>query len=138
MTKQTVKQIRIDLQVALAAVGKKHGMAFDIGTIRFDATSMRGKLSGTSIVNVPNAVSVPVMDIGKANFLKYVGIHGLAATDLGRQIEMGGKRFTIVGYSPRKPKFPFELVNIRGRKFKASKMQILQGFANISNTASKY
>jgi hypothetical protein len=46
LTKTQVSQIRADLTAALAAVSAKHGVDFGIGTIRFSADRMTGKLVG--------------------------------------------------------------------------------------------
>ena len=46
LTKPQVAQIRADIAKALAAVTAKHGVDFSIGTIRFGADTMTGKLTG--------------------------------------------------------------------------------------------
>jgi len=93
INKDTLKQIRADLNAALKTVTAKHGIDFNLGIIRFTASEFRCKLNatarGTSKVTVdpkvaalsantwrlgsgykPNAV-YNMVGIGRAKFVGY-------------------------------------------------------------------
>lgn len=138
LTPANVKQLRADLAVALATVTARHGVAFNIGTMRFDPTAVRFKVEGAlakqEIIagTVTGFTPVPVdpYAVGKQNFLRYVGIHGFKSTDLGRKFRIGTGEFELVGYSPSKPKYPMQILNVKSKRmFKASKSQVQLGLA---------
>lgn len=98
-----LKDIRVDLNTALAAVAKKHGITLDVGNIRFDANSFSAKLSATVASSASTTTSAPagVNPTWVANFKKYAVMFGLKATDLNKQIKYAGKTVTIVGMRPK-------------------------------------
>lgn len=99
--KTNLKAIRADINTALAAVAKAHGITLDIGNIRFDANSFSAKLSAA--VATAGATSTPegVNATWVANFKKYAVMFGLKPTDLNKQIKYAGKVVTIVGMRPK-------------------------------------
>jgi hypothetical protein len=99
-----LKTIRADLDKALAAVAKAHGITLDIGNIRFDSTSFRTTLNAnvaTGSTAKTTAAPVGVNPTWVANFKKYAVIFGLKPTDLNKQIKYAGKTVTIVGMRPK-------------------------------------
>lgn len=99
-----LKDIRADLNTALAAVAKKHGITLDVGNIRFDATSFSTKLIATVAATGSTATTAAPAGVNPtwvANFKKYAVMFGLKPTDLNKQIKYAGKTVTIVGIRPK-------------------------------------
>ena len=100
-----LKTIRADIDAALAAVAKKHGINLSIGNIRFDANEFTTKLTAVTnaskakdtAAGVPEGVNPTWVKAFKTNHVWL----GLAASDLGKQIKIGGKTYTIVGARPK-------------------------------------
>lgn len=118
--KDTIAQIRNDVNVALAAVAAKHGVTFNVGVIRFTTDSFRCTLTA--------AASNPVT--GTVESLEYKELRttgrrilGLSEADLSKTYSsrtLGTVKF--VGYHSRKHKYPFivETVNTK-KRYKISK-----------------
>jgi hypothetical protein len=112
----TLKTIRADIDKALAAVAKQHGIDLGIGTIRFESTSFRTTLTASiKSTSTASAKSEPtnVNPTWVANFKKYAVMFGLKETDLNKQIKYRGKTLTIVGIRP-KANAPLVLQRVTG------------------------
>lgn len=120
LSKATVSQIRADLNAAMAAVSKKHGVDFTIGTLRFSESVMSGKLSGVARPSVGAVVgSPPVRPEGAA--LVRVGKALLGAnfdsTKNFRSSTLGTVKF--VGFNSNAKKYPFIVTQVStGKTFK--------------------
>lgn len=101
MTKPQFEAFRKAMAVAVAPVEEHFGVKIDTDRAAISYTEQ----SFTIKLEVSN-VSETGEDVGaKANFLKYapLGLH----TTFGRSFaHKGGARMTVVGYMPRKRKFP--------------------------------
>jgi len=119
LDKNTVAQIRKDVDAALAAVAAKHGITFNMGTIRFNSESMRGTLTATA-----NNASTGLAEPLELKELKIKGIRilGIVENDLTLTYTsptLGKVKF--VGYHARKPKYPFIIEKVGSKKrFKIS------------------
>jgi hypothetical protein len=102
LTKTQVGQIRADLNAAMAAVSKKHGVDFTIGTIRFGAETMTGKLSGVVRGAGGTSTATPT-DPKLVAFLtkgaRILGHPSINDTDKYHSLSLGTVRF--VGYNSR-------------------------------------
>lgn len=132
--KTLLKALRIDLTKALAEVGQRHGLAFDIGTIRFDASTARCTLNMSTtqqiITGLPGeATGDGSCDIG-AHSAKQVEAERFLASPVtarlcGAEPEWAGKlfmmkqtQFQVIGLLPSRPKFPILARNVRtGKNF---------------------
>ena len=118
LTKPQVAAIRADLALAFALVAKKHGVDFSLGTIRFNAESMRGTLSGIVRGAAGTSVTAPV-DL-KALALAKTGKRVLGAsfntTAKYRSQSLGVVSF--VGYNTRARAYPFVVLTSAGKRYK--------------------
>lgn len=124
LTREDVKQIRAEIDAAMRAIGAKHGMSFSLGTIKFDAQSMRGTLSGNKAVSAGSTdltsgstvtVTVPAAALRKFNLMNI---------DPTKRYSVGGSvgYAKFVDYVPRRPKYPFIVERSDGKRFKVSEM----------------
>ena len=118
LTKPQVASIRADLAAAFALVAKKHGVDFSLGTIRFSADSMSGKLTGVVRGAAGTSVTAPV-DL-KALALAKTGKRVLGAsfntTAKYRSQSLGVVSF--VGYNTRARAYPFVVLTSAGKRYK--------------------
>ena len=118
LTKTQVSAIRADLALAFTLIAKKHGIDFSLGTIRFNAESMRGTLSGVVRGAAGTSVTTPV-DV-KALALAKTGKRLLGAsfdaTAKYRSQSLGVVSF--VGYNSRARAYPFVVVTSAGKRYK--------------------
>jgi len=104
-----VKQLRADIDSALAAIEKKHGVEFNIGTIRFSDTDFRATLKCTS--------ADP--DAARKMFERDALRVGLKKTAYGKQFKYGNKEYIVVGVNTRAKKYPVSVKTVnRGDSFK--------------------
>ena len=118
LTKTQVSAIRADLALAFGLIAKKHGIDFSLGTIRFNAESMRGTLSGVVRGAAGTSVTTPVDT--KALALAKTGKRLLGAsfdaTAKYRSQSLGVVSF--VGYNSRARAYPFVVVTSTGKRYK--------------------
>lgn len=118
LTKTQVSAIRADLATAFGLIAKKHGVDFSLGTIRFNAESMRGTLSGVVRGAAGTSVTTPVDT--KALALAKTGKRLLGAsfdaTAKYRSQSLGVVSF--VGYNSRARAYPFVVVTSTGKRYK--------------------
>lgn len=138
-----LKAIRADLDTALLALAKKHGVLFTLGTIRFDASEAHGTLRMTEVTG--EAVNVGVDDLADlstntdARYLVAAQAYKAQAASfnlrpewLGQQFTMNGSKFTVVGLQPQKHK---NIILIRrvstGKHFICAPDALHRGFAAL-------
>ena len=132
--RDNLRDFRVELEDALAEFGVKNGVSFDIGTIRFDASSARMKLTANVIAPSPNFVN-PVIPTGSSAYSGSVDpvLDAISAKHLlpfglkGRTVKHFGKSYTIESGSPNRPKFPFLVSGPQGGRYKMSVDQIREG-----------
>ena len=102
--KNMLAQVRIDLNAALAIVGKKHGIDMTIGSISYSANSFSTKISAVSkdVVPAETVGGVSIDNVKwKKNFLDYARTYGLTPNDLGRTFTSRGIQYALVGARPK-------------------------------------
>ena len=107
------KLMRVEMQEALDNIGKRYGMAFEIGRITFDDNSIKASVEAV-LTTAPGESKMAV------DFRKHCFKHNLNPSDLGRTFTNTRlERFTIVGLKPRNRKYPIIGQRISdGKQFK--------------------
>lgn len=124
LSKSSVAYLRQELDAALKLVAAKTGIDFSIGIIRFDATSARCKIEGfqrNTTVTTPTGTTVTAPANAEANQLqRYVAAYRITA-DLTRNFYFAGVgNAKVIGYVPRRPKYPFIIQTVAGKRYKVS------------------
>lgn len=112
--RSNLKTIRNDIDAALAAVEKKHGIKFNLGNIRYSANDFRTKLE---CVSVTSANGAPV-DADKVKFEQNAFLFGVKKDAFGKSFTSHGRRFTITGINPRAKRYPVTAVGPQGGGYK--------------------
>lgn len=92
--------LKADIQLALAAVGLKHGLKLSLGG--FSYAEHKASIKLTALVNTPEALAKEAPP---------------AWVPIGKRFVYQGAVFIVVGYSARSYKYPIKAVDSEGRKF---------------------
>lgn len=87
LSKGILPTIRHDIDAALAAVAAKHGLTFDMGTIRFTENSFSAKLTANVAGFKPEA----------NDFTQYAPSLDLDPTWLGATVRYANRNFEVTG-----------------------------------------
>jgi hypothetical protein len=98
----TLNALRVELNQALAGISEKYGITVEAGRASYNGPNATFKVELSTVKD-----DGVVMTREATAFLQYAKLLGLQATDLGREFEVGGKRYKIRGYNPRKSRYPF-------------------------------
>lgn len=102
ITRELLRTLRADIDAALAAVGKKHGVVLNAGNASFTPTSASFKLHAV-LADAPKVdPDVEAADDWRALARRFQ----LEPDWLGKSFVSGGRPFTIVGLLPNRPKRP--------------------------------
>jgi len=124
--KSNLKSIRADIDAALKAVEKKHGVSFNLGNIRYSDNDFRGKLECFSATdNSGNTVN-----IDKQNFESKAWLVGVKKTSFGKTFTVGRKTYTICGINTRAKKYPIQATNAQGQRYKFCVSQLPSNLTN--------
>jgi hypothetical protein len=108
ITKPQLAAIRADINAALAAVAKKHGVDFNLGNIRFTPETFSGKLTGTVRGAAGASTAVPT-DPKLVAFLtrgaRLLGKPSINENDKFKSQSLGVVHF--VGYNSRAHAYPY-------------------------------
>ena len=110
ITRETVKQIRQDVEAFLETMKAKHGVSFELGIIRYDAATMRATLSGEK----------------RGGSTQQVVTNDYASL-IGKTFKFRRSIFTIMGYDSKKPKFAFKVKNQNGTVYLMSREDVING-----------
>lgn len=127
-----LKALRNDLDAAVAAVLAKHNVSGEFGGIRFTGTECKVKLTMKTLENSvnSNSVTIPKSDADRVN--NHAKFECNANTDVaGKEVYISGKKMTIVGYNTRAKRYPYNVADSTGTKFKVSSTMM----ANALRTA---
>lgn len=100
--KQNLATIRTDLDAALEAVAKKHGIQLSVGRITFSEDSFSTKLTALIPSDSDDAGTANGTEVKwAAAFKTNARFFGLKSEDLGKTVKLGNVDYTIVGMRPR-------------------------------------
>jgi hypothetical protein len=115
--KSNLKDLRKDLEAALASVAKKHGIAITFKNINFYApdfitaktTLEMTALGDSSAASDPRAAALVK---AQADFKAYASSFGLTPEQYGVTFKHGRDTYKLVGFKPRSPRFPILATNV--------------------------
>jgi hypothetical protein len=148
--RSNIGTMRAEVEAALNAVAAKHGLAITLGRITFTGNEFRGKLTAVTRAAVPNTINAPNNPIGQPpadprrsveavalrNNLYLLGLKDADLNNVYRSAIVGDT-CTLIGYAPRRHKYPFTIRTGRGKTLKVTRytaQQIVQA-ANIVKAA---
>jgi len=126
--RQNLKQLRTDMEAALAAVTTKHGVTFSLGSMRFDADRVTCKVEANTTIQTASSVNTTA-PTGPATGLsptlqRAMTTHGVRSTS-------GRKGETLTAYNASRPKYPFSYETIRGTRYKQTVVQARAMFGAV-------
>ena len=113
--KPTIKAIRLAMDSALAQVEKDYGIKISTGNARFSGNEVTFKVKANTVTSngVANTKEAD-------NWELYKNTIGLGWLNVGDQIMLQGKYFTLKGYNTRARKSPIQIEDMQGRGYKCS------------------
>ncbi len=113
--KPTIKAIRVAMDSALAKVEKDYGIKISTGNARFSGNEVTFKVKANTVTSdgVANTKEADNWDLYKHTI-------GLEWLNVGDQIMLQGKYFTLKGYNTRARKSPIQIEDMQGRGYKCS------------------
>ena len=113
--KPTIKAIRMAMDQALATVASEYGITINTGNARFSGNEVTFKVKANT-QSTDGTVNTKEAD----NFELYKNTIGLSWLEVGDQIMLQGKYFTLKGYNTRARKSPIQIEDMQGRGYKCS------------------
>ena len=113
--KPTIKAIRVAMDDALAQVEKAYGIKISTGNARFSGNEVTFKVKANTVTSdgVANTKEADMWEL-------YKNTIGLGWLNVGDQIMLQGKYFTLKGYNTRARKSPIQIEDMQGRGYKCS------------------
>lgn len=99
LSNKEFKQFRADVDAALASVGEKYGVDIKCGNISYGSNHFDTRLNATK--KVVNGVSYE-----QAEFERVCLIYGFDPEDFGKEFEVQGKTYKLIGFNPKARKKP--------------------------------
>ena len=100
-----------EIEAALAALGRRHGITIRSGTARFREGTAELKLELAVIGGDGRSVRREAEE-----FAKYHAMYGLEADDLGQVVILDREEHRLVGLAPNRPKYPIVMERVRDGK----------------------
>ena len=113
--KPTIKAIRLAMDSALAQVEKDYGIKISTGNARFSGNEVTFKVKANTVTS-DGVANTKEAD----NWELYKNTIGLGWLNVGDQIMLQGKYFTLKGYNTRARKSPIQIEDMQGRGYKCS------------------
>ena len=113
--KPTIKAIRLAMDSALAQVEKDYGIKISTGNARFSGNEVTFKVKANTVTSNGTANTKEA-----DNWELYKNTIGLGWLNVGDQIMLQGKYFTLKGYNTRARKSPINIEDMQGRGYKCS------------------
>ena len=112
--KSILRNLRDDMNAALASVADKHGITIAVGNASYTDTTVTYKID-----------CVVIGDDGVAKDKYRVTLENLYPHYVDKPCKIGGRlRATVVGYNSRGHKYPFMVKGLDGKKYKVSESEL--------------
>lgn len=132
ITREMLRDIRIEGELALAAIAKKHGVVITLGRATFSQTEAKFAMqvaTTTAAVTAAIADGVQPKDAKAAqDYTNLAGAYGMKAEWLGRAFKRSGRSFTVVGLLPNKRKNNVLIEGTGGGRYIMSPEEVIPGF----------
>ena len=106
-----LRKLQPEIEAALAAVGRRHGITIRAGTARFRESTAELKLELAVIGGDGRSARREAEE-----FAKYHAMYGLEASDLGQVVTLNREEHRLVGLAPNRPKYPIVMERLRDGK----------------------
>jgi hypothetical protein len=112
LDKQFLKELRDDIDAALAPLGAKHGLSLKAGNAAFSETTATFKLQVCLKTSSGEAITQE-----RQNYIAYADTYGLKPEWLDQTFSSESRVFKIVGLLPRRSKNPVLCRTENGKEY---------------------
>ena len=111
------KELRNDMNAALEAVFKKHGLSGSVGNMTYSDTGITvQKIKLSAPITAGNRKASM-----KADFVRNASFYGLSADDFGAEFTVRNRTFVVESLNTRRPKNPLGFKCVKtGKSFKGA------------------
>lgn len=107
MDSAQAQQLTKEIRPAIDAILKAHGYECEIRDL---------KLTGLDMLSSRLVIKPIGTDLQLQAFLTYAHLYGCTASDYKREVRSGGLLFYIIGFSPKRPKYPVDAIRVSDGK----------------------
>lgn len=111
--RNTCAIMRSEMTAALEAIGKKHGIKFEVQGMKFTANNVKVAVEIATI-----GKGGTVLDRNAVAFNQLATLIGFQKDDLGKTFVFRGTQYKITGYNSKAHKMPIMATSIDGRGYK--------------------
>lgn len=104
ITKSRVEAFTKEFLITMEELGRKHGLGIKLGKITLDSDNFRAKVTAVEIAEG--------LSIEQAEFNKDCVKYGLKPSDYRRTVFYKGTYLQLLGFKPRKNKYPILVYNL--------------------------
>jgi|WetSurSiteA1Bulk_404760.scaffolds.fasta_scaffold92956_2 hypothetical protein len=122
-TTTNLKEVREDINKALASVMAKHGLTIDLGNISYTGDQFTSKITA----KVTNGGTKE--DVAKREWDRWAPLYGMKAEWFGKEVRIGGSLLTITGIDHKKRKNIVQITSKNGTNYVTSKQEIIDALS---------
>jgi hypothetical protein len=127
----TLNMIRREMDEALAKIGARHGVSFNLGSMRYDGDGSRFTVK-TECLRRSEDGTVETKEA--KDFTRLAHLYGLKPEHLGVTVTMGGEHYRISGLSTRSRKYPILAMRLKdGKTYKFTEPSIVSAVQRSGN-----
>lgn len=129
LNRDVIRDLRTEINAALAAVAAKHGLSMNAGNCSFTSTSATLKLEISTISATGEVISKTLAALrSNAKWL------GLTDDHLNATFQIAGHTYKLVGYNQRRYAKPFEIKCLdNGKTYITTKQQVYSALGIINS-----
>lgn len=110
LNKASLTALRPEIDAALAELGARFGLTFRAGNGSYAGDHAHFKLE----IKVDDPAVQEAA--AKADFDLMAPLFGLEASDYNREFGAGSKRYRLIGFEPKRRKWPFRVMDLNANK----------------------
>ena len=126
ITTTMLREFRADFKETVKSLEEKYGIAVTINNISYTKDSFHFKTECCEVKAGENKE--------EADFKKYCRLYDFTEEDYNKSFTtFNGKRYTLIGFNPKAPKFPYLIKDDNGKVFRGTKEQIKTATFKFNN-----
>jgi hypothetical protein len=116
ITPEVLRNLRIEIDAALAALGAKHGLRLKAGSARYDANGLDATFK-LEVTQGGADGAQAILDAARNEFAQMARLYGMQPDWFGKPFILNGYRFTVDGLAPGRHKNAVKIKRSDGKGF---------------------
>lgn len=106
-TKESLRDLRIDIETRLNEIGEKHVIKLSVGSMSYTSGKFTCRLTGLTGDRSASDDSPEAKYAFNVSIPWYQDTYEVREDMLGKEVELMGSRYVFIGLSPKSKKFPY-------------------------------